>query len=527
MVRRLSMLGRLVAVLAILAGVWGYALWQMESFTRDTEAARTRDRVAFARGFADAVKPQLDALEVDAAKVAASGPVGVPREAFVLDARMRVAQSSRVLAPFVGQRVPPCIRAGVADTALDDLVAAAARAAASRVLDAPVTCVPSVAFAVRGRLGTGVVLADPSELTARLVAASLLPESRAWLVSPGGTALTASGTEQPPERVASLARDRRERAVTYSLGDEGPRALAAVAPLAAHAGWGVVIEQDASSVEIPAASRPAAEVAVVLTLVFAVVFGLLVLFDVRRRRAHGLAEADKSDFLSIAGHELRTPLTALAGFGETLTSRWDDLDDDKRRMLVDRLVPQIRRLTRTIERTLTAANLRAGTHARPVPRPVAVAERLEQAAARFASGAPLHTFSVDCAGDVPEALADPAALDSVLDQLLENAVKYSPTGGAVELSARRTRRGVEIAVADEGIGLPTDARRIFEPLVQGEAVDRRVHAEGGVGVGLYVARSLVEGMGGRIRAERHDPKGARFVVLLRAERTGSRAGAAN
>jgi signal transduction histidine kinase len=71
-----------------------------------------------------------------------------------------------------------------------------------------------------------------------------------------------------------------------------------------------------------------------------------------------------------------------------------------------------------------------------------------------------------------------------------------------------------VTVDDEGVGLPSDHRRVFEAFVQGESVDRRVHDEGGVGVGLFIAKSLLKQMGGRVDAKRRE-HGSRFVVTLR------------
>src|SRR5206468_1611659 len=104
--------------------------------------------------------------------------------------------------------------------------------------------------------------------------------------------------------------------------------------------WAVVLEQDAAAFDIELQSQPSVIVASVLTVVFAVVFALIAFFDIRRRRAHRRAEVAKNTFFSVAGHELRTPLTVIKGFAEMLSGEWSDLDDDERRMLVERMLPQ-------------------------------------------------------------------------------------------------------------------------------------------------------------------------------------------
>jgi two-component system, NtrC family, sensor histidine kinase KinB len=246
---------------------------------------------------------------------------------------------------------------------------------------------------------------------------------------------------------------------------------------------------------------------------------LLAIFDARRRKAHARAEDAKHAFFATVGHELRTPLTILKGYSDTLTARWDSLSDDAKEMLVSNMAPAAQRLAGLVEKLILASNIQAEAYIKPVARPTPVPDILQQIAVRWRPLAPLHTFIVDVDPLLPEALADADALEQILQQLLDNAVKYSPSGGRVTLSAMRAKRGVEIAVRDEGVGLPQNAHEIFEPLVQGEAVDTRVHDEGGAGVGLFIVQTLVRDMRGSVRAEAQKPAGSRFVVTLRAAKT--------
>jgi signal transduction histidine kinase len=236
--------------------------------------------------------------------------------------------------------------------------------------------------------------------------------------------------------------------------------------------------------------------------------------DARRRAAARHADAHAAAFLAVLSHELRTPLTVIKGFVDTLAGRWDALSDEQRHDLVDRLPPQSRRLNRVVDRLLLAANMQAGASPRVTLAPVEVERALQRSAESYTAVAPLHEFVVDAPRDVI-ASADEKALSQILDQLVDNAVKYSPEGGVVRLSARRARSRVEIVIDDDGIGLPRDLRAIFDAFAQGEEVDGRVHDEGGVGVGLYIVRTLCEQLGGSVHAERR-ARGARFVVTLRA-----------
>jgi signal transduction histidine kinase len=217
--------------------------------------------------------------------------------------------------------------------------------------------------------------------------------------------------------------------------------------------------------------------------------------------------------LTVAGHELRTPLTQILGSAQLLSRRWSALDDRRRAQLIDAVGQQARTLERLVERLLHAGRLAAGQERGLNTRPADVGAIARDAAADVRSR--VHTVNVSCDRPVM-AQIDPAALRQVLGHLLDNAVKYSPDGGPIDVAvtpATALRRRVEISVTDQGVGLPADHSRIFERFVQGEDTDTRVHDEGGVGLGLAIVRDLVVGMGGSVRAERR-ARGARFVVDL-------------
>jgi signal transduction histidine kinase len=127
----------------------------------------------------------------------------------------------------------------------------------------------------------------------------------------------------------------------------------------------------------------------------------------------------------------------------------------------------------------------------------------------------LHSLDIDVADGLPEAHGDPMATDIIIGQLLENAFKYSPEGGAITVSARADGDAIVVEVADQGIGItPEDRERVFERFVQGEAGDRRRF--GGIGLGLYIVRQLVRAQGGEIAAD--SPPGGGTVIRLKLRR---------
>lgn len=560
--RQLYGLGRLVLAVGLLAALWVGTVSGVERASHDADDRRASDRSAVAAAFAGSVRDWLDAGRTEVVALSRSlGPASdlhAEIEAFLAQPRTfsrsalvfagtTVTGASARHAVLVGLRPKPCTRtdetgATVTDTRLEELVAGTTQTSVpvvSQIFDLPGGCRPAVGIAVAAGSLVAVVLGEVSDVMSRLHAGSLLTDAAASPpqssgseapVPPGGTRILLItgdlaleprfGVVPVPPRVASFAREAAAdgpRRTRYRIGDAGDaEVLAAFARVSAE--WSVVLEQDAAVFDIELQNRPSLIVASVLTVVFAFVFALLALFDVRRTRAHRRAEVAKNAFFSIAGHELRTPLTVLKGFAETLSSHWDDVDDQQRRSLVERMVPQTRRLDRLVERLLVAASIQAETHTHPEVRQIDPSPALEEVAERFRADAPLHSFVVQAEAGVFRVHADPRAFDQVLGHLVENAVKYSPSGGRIWLSLVSGRRGVDVLVEDEGVGLPSDHRRIFDKFVQGESVTKRVHDEGGVGLGLYIVRTLVEEMGGLVRAEPRHPEGARFVVSLRAAR---------
>lgn len=545
--RKASLVGRFAAVAALLAVLYWSTVQGVDRATDAADDRRLDDRVLFGEGFADAVGAHFAAGAREAEELAGAGTsqaavddfLGAPRvftrEVLVVDGGLRVLAASGRQRALLGRVPSDCVRgaedgSSATDVAFRELVAEAASGAPSpRILDVPGSCDTAVGIARRAGGATVVVLGEPADLAARLTAASLVPDgeaaegssgSRAFVVDPFRRVIEPSRDgavlrEAPPPRVAALL-DSGEGRDRYPLGEDGNTEVVGVA----HGveGWDVVLEQDAAVFDLAPQERPSAIVAGVLTLVFGIVLALVALFDWRRQRAHRRGEEAKNAFFSVVGHELRTPLTSLKGFLETLDARWDDVNDDRRKALVERMLPQARRLDRLVDRLMTGASIQAGTHTHPQVGPVDLVPLLEGVPSEFEAEAPLHRFVVKVQRDLPEVTGDPRALTQVLVHLVDNAVKYSPEGGRVLVGARTTRRGVEIVVDDEGVGLPSDATRIFEPLSQGEDVTKRVHDEGGTGLGLYIVRTLVAEMGGSVRAERK-AKGARFVVRLKAART--------
>lgn len=226
----------------------------------------------------------------------------------------------------------------------------------------------------------------------------------------------------------------------------------------------------------------------------------------------------QSDFVSAVSHEFRTPLTTLCQLSELL-KRGRVANEQDRKAYYDLLNGESHRLWRLVEGLLNFGRLEAG-RMRFHLESLDTSELVRQFAAEFAQGQQCagHQFDVEAPATSPPVQADREALCCVLWNLFENAVKYSPDCDTVQVTVAGNARRVEIAVRDQGIGIPRhEQRRIFEKFVRGSAA--RENNIRGTGVGLALARQLVRAHGGDITVESHPGKGSTFRVLLPVNET--------
>lgn len=221
-------------------------------------------------------------------------------------------------------------------------------------------------------------------------------------------------------------------------------------------------------------------------------------------------EVAQEVFLATASHELRTPLTVLRGFGDTLLRHWEVLDDEGRRELVERMLSRTTGMADLVEQILQASTAGLGAAQSP-PEPFDLAQVVRSAVEALAGSSDDHPVVLDAPVPVP-ALGRPEAVAQVLDQLLENAVKYSPEGGAVEVAVRSEPDAAVLTVCDRGRGIPEeDLDRVFD----------RFHRSGagsggpsGAGLGLWIVRRTVEAQGGQVSAARRARGGTALTVRL-------------
>ncbi len=232
--------------------------------------------------------------------------------------------------------------------------------------------------------------------------------------------------------------------------------------------------------------------------------------DLTEERA---VEQLKSDFVSTVSHELRTPLAAIYGAAMTLQRSDVELNDAQEAGMLEVISGESERLARIVNDILLASRLDSGAATVEISRTDAAELARGVVAAAEAHVPPGVELALTVPEPGPQVAADPDGLRQVLVNLVENAVKYSPNGGLVELELQPTDGRIRFAVRDRGLGIPaSEHERIFEKFFRLDPnLSRGV---GGTGLGLYISREIVRRMGGRIRVESEPGRGSTFSFEL-------------
>ncbi len=224
------------------------------------------------------------------------------------------------------------------------------------------------------------------------------------------------------------------------------------------------------------------------------------------------AIAIREEFLSVAAHELKTPVTAVRGFAQLLMRQLNQEkqpDPIRLRRSLDMINQQSERLLKLIVRLLDLSRLQGGRLVIE-PEVTDLTPVIQRVVEGVRTTAEKHTLVVETASSII-ANVDALRIEQVVINLLDNAVKYSPDGGVIELKLSiPTPHYIEMRVKDQGLGIaPEDRDRIFERFYQ--AHDQGF---GGIGIGLYISRQIIELHGGKIEAEFPAEGGTIFIVTL-------------
>ncbi|MGQ0608642.1 MAG: sensor histidine kinase [Chloroflexota bacterium] len=218
----------------------------------------------------------------------------------------------------------------------------------------------------------------------------------------------------------------------------------------------------------------------------------------------------KSALLHAVSHDLRTPLSSIIGAAGSMLQADVEWSPDERRDFLETIDQEAQRLNRIVGNLLDLSRIQGGTL---VPAldwhdPVLV---LREALHRLTPSTREHRLIISVPDDLPPVFIDPVEIDQVIANLVENAVKYTPRGGEIAVSAAVAEGELRVSVADEGPGVSKEALpRLFEPFYRAPSAS----TVRGSGLGLAVARGLVDAHGGRIWAEDGDGRGARFTFVI-------------
>jgi PAS domain S-box-containing protein len=221
----------------------------------------------------------------------------------------------------------------------------------------------------------------------------------------------------------------------------------------------------------------------------------------------------KADFLATASHELRTPVAAVYGAAMTLMRTDYVISDEARTRLLEIIASESDRLTRIVDDVLWASRVDSGRLTLAIDRFDAA-----QLAAGIVAAARAHlpagvTIAFEASQSPPPVAGDPDKVRQVLANLLDNAVKYSPDGGEVELRLEAQEGRMRFSVRDEGLGVPpAEQARVFEKFYRLDP--QLTRGVGGTGLGLYICRELVRRMGGRIWVASGEGPGSTFFFEL-------------
>ncbi len=223
-------------------------------------------------------------------------------------------------------------------------------------------------------------------------------------------------------------------------------------------------------------------------------------------------EQSRRDLVANVSHELKTPITAIRAHLENILDGVERPDP----ATLDVMLGQVERLGRIVDQLLDLSKLESGEvplHLEELPLHPLVDELISEIGVALPGrGVTVHN---DVPGDLPALRADRERVHQVLFNLIDNAVRFTPAGGTVTVSARRDDGAVQIAVVDTGSGIsPEHLPRLFERFYRADP--SRSRGDGGTGIGLAIARSVVEAHGGSIRAESEPGRGSVFTFDIPA-----------
>jgi len=240
---------------------------------------------------------------------------------------------------------------------------------------------------------------------------------------------------------------------------------------------------------------------------------IIVFTDVTEKKR---LEKVRQDFISNVSHELKTPLTSIKAMVEVLLEGGAE-DSKLRKDFLENINQEVDRLSKLVSDLLLLSRLESDKEfLNPVPTDFVTL--INRAVSRFQPRAMKEglVLSLDIRGEIPPLRVDVNYMDQVISNLIDNAIKYTPSGGRIDIIVEDIGKGVKVSVKDTGIGIPKeDLPRIFERFYRGDK--SRNLSLGGVGLGLSIVKHIIEAHGGSVGVESEIGKGSTFYFILPKE----------
>jgi PAS domain S-box-containing protein len=240
--------------------------------------------------------------------------------------------------------------------------------------------------------------------------------------------------------------------------------------------------------------------------------GILTIRDITREREQ---EEQRSTFISVISHELQTPIAIIKGYASTLARTDTTLEPEALRTRLTAIEEEADRLNKLVGNLLYASRIQSGGLQMEIA-PLDVASLVETVVRRLQARSPEVTVTLDIPPNLPTAMADRDRIEEVLQNLLDNAIKYSPRRRTISVACRATGEEVILRVSDAGMGIALrEQEHIFDRFQRVQNTMTRTIP--GAGLGLYICRAIVEAHGGRIQVESALHEGSTFSFSLPRE----------
>ncbi|MDW7645371.1 MAG: ATP-binding protein [Desulfuromonadales bacterium] len=244
---------------------------------------------------------------------------------------------------------------------------------------------------------------------------------------------------------------------------------------------------------------------------------ITLLHDVTRERE---IDRMKSEFIATAAHELSTPLAVIMGYAELLQTHQDETGDEQSRDYAQTIYDKVQHLEKIVDDLLNLSRIESGRVIVLHRAPCNMGECLLKVVNPYQREEGKHHFEIAVPQAVTEVLVDKDKMAQVLDNLVSNAVKYSPEGGTIRVEGQKLEDRLLVTVEDQGIGMtPAQVERVFEKFYRADASDTAI---GGLGLGMSIARTIVEMHGGKIWVESEAGRGTKvsFTIPLEPNKSG-------